>query len=59
MNAAHLARQFTYLRTLQRLLKLYEVSHGDLYGVATLRQHVLDEMKRVAKLMYYSESHGS
>lgn len=56
MTAAQVAREFTYLRTLQRLLRLYEESHGNVHGVAHLRLQVIDEMKKAAKLMKYGLS---
>lgn len=53
MNAAILARQFTNLRTLQRMLRLYETTHGDIENVVHLRLHIADEMKKISKQMYY------
>lgn len=53
MKAAVLARQFTELRTLHRLLKLYEVVYGE--NVSNLRMHIADQMKKLSKQIYYSK----
>jgi hypothetical protein len=53
MNAAQIARQFTYFRTLQKNLRLYETLYGDVCGVSVLRRHVVEQMRRLAKLMRY------
>lgn len=53
MNAAQTARQFTYFRTLQKNLRLYETLYGDVCGVSMLRWHVVEHMRRLAKLMRY------
>jgi hypothetical protein len=53
MKAAAIARQFAYFRTLQKNLRLYETLYGDVCGVSMLRRHVIEEMRRLAKLMRY------
>jgi len=53
MNAAQIARRFTYFRTLQKNLRLYEAIYGDVCGLSPLRRHVIEEMRKLAKLMRY------
>lgn len=53
MTAAQIAREFTRLQRMQRDLRLYEVLHGDVCAVVFLRRHVVEQMRRLAKLMRY------
>lgn len=53
MTAAQIAREFTKWRRLQCLLREYEEQHGQVCGVQHLRQHVIQQMKRLARMMRY------
>lgn len=51
MTSVEAARRFAYFRALQRNLRLYEKMYGDVCGFAALRRHVIEEMRKLAKLM--------
>jgi hypothetical protein len=53
MTVAQIAREFAWLKELQRTLRLYEREHGAPYGSAGLRRDVIEHMRRLAKLMKY------
>jgi hypothetical protein len=51
MTAAQIAREFTRLKDLQRLLRLYEGTYNPPLGTACLRRDVIEQMRKLAKLM--------
>lgn len=53
MSAAQAARELAKLQTLQKLLRFHEVQHGHIFGLREVRQHVIEQMRRVAKLVQY------
>lgn len=53
MSAAQAARELARLQALQKLLRFYEVQHGPIFGLPLVRQHVIEQMRRVAKLAQY------
>lgn len=54
MTAVEAARRFAYFRALQKNLRLYEAMHGDVCGISQLRRHVIEQMRKLAKLMRYA-----
>lgn len=53
MSAAEAAREFTRLKDLQRLLRFYERRYQAPLGTACLRRDVIEQMRKLAKLMKY------
>jgi len=53
MSAAEVAREFTRLKDLQRLLRFYERRYSAPFGTAGLRRDVIEQMRKLAKLMKY------
>lgn len=53
MSAAEVTREFTRLKDLQRLLRFYERRYGAPLGTSCLRRDVVEQMRKLAKLMKY------
>lgn len=53
MSSVETAREFTRLKDLQRLLRFYERRYGAPIGTACLRRDVVEQMRKLAKVMKY------
>lgn len=56
MTKEQIIQEFSRLKNMQRDLRIYEILHGNVCAISFLRKHVLEQMRRLAKLVSHSSA---